>query len=231
MTVLTPIALEQSGEADCICDGTGWILIESKGVRECGCRIRDRITRKLNRVPPEYEQIRVEKIVPDIKRHPRQAILWQTVKAHPDHCYLISGRPGAGKSAALWALYARAVRLNRPAVAMSLSELIEGFKRAELARGEDDYQPELHPSELQTRSNRWFIGIDDFHIGRPTRFAGEMIYRLLDAAYSYRHQLVITSQLDKRRLEEHWAEAGEGYGGAILRRVMEIDGASYLTMF
>ena len=91
--------------------------------------------------------------------------------------------------------------------------------------------PELHPSKLQTRSDRWFVGIDDFHIGRPTRFAGEMIYRLLDAAYSYRHQLVVTAQLDRRKLEQHWAEAGVGYGQAIMRRVLEINGATYLTLF
>jgi hypothetical protein len=54
---------------------------------------------------------------------------------------------------------------------------------------------------------------------------------LLDAAYSYRHQLVITSQLDRRKLERHWAEAGDGYGQAIMRRVLEIDGAMYLTLF
>lgn len=229
--ILKPKSSEPYADPNCRCEGAGWILIDSKGVRECDCRIRSRITKKLSRIPPEYEHLQLEQIAPDLKRHPKQAFLWQMVKAHPGHCYLISGRPGAGKSAALWALYARAARRNQPALAMSLSELIEGFKRSEIARPEDDYQPELHPSELQTRSERWFIGIDDFHIGRPTRFAGEMIYRLLDAIYSYRHQLVITSQLDKRRLEQHWAEAGEGYGEAILRRVMEIEKASYITMF
>src|SRR5215470_13007672 len=146
-------------------------------------------------------------------------------------CYLLCGQPGAGKSAVMWALYARAAEQNRPAVAMSLSELIEDFRRAETASYGDEYLPELHPSKLQTRSDRWFVGIDDFHIGRPTRFAGEMIYRLLDAAYSYRHQLVVTSQLDRRKLERHWAEAGAGYGQAIMRRVSEINGATYLTLF
>jgi len=91
--------------------------------------------------------------------------------------------------------------------------------------------PELHPSKLQPRSDCWSVGIDDFYIGRPTRFAGEMIYRLLDAAYSYRHQLVITSQLDRRKLEQHWAEGVDGYGQAIMRRECEINGATYLPLF
>jgi hypothetical protein len=93
---------------------------------------------------------------------------------------------------------------------MSLSEWIEDFRRAETTRCGNEYSPELHPSKLQTRSDRWFVGIDDFHIGRPTRFAGEMIYRLLDAAYSYRHQPAGATQLDRRKLEQHWAEACAG---------------------
>jgi len=232
---MTPAILQQTLQAiSPFCDecrDLGWLSIEGSGVKECYCRIQAKIRRKLERIPPEYERLRIEKVMPDLKRHPGQAFIWRTVRAHPDRCYLICGRPGAGKSAVMWALYARAVEKNRPAVAMSLSELIEDYKRAETARYEDEYVPELHPSRLQTRTERWFVGIDDFHIGRPTRFAGEMIYRLLDAAYSYRHQFVITSQLDRHRLEQHWAEAGDGYGGAIMRRVLEIEGAMYLTFF
>jgi len=230
MTILRPATARENVEPVCNCDGAGWLPVENKGVRECLCRIQTRLAQKLNRIPPEYEHLRLESISPDLKRHPKQAFIWRTVKAHPDRCYLICGRTGAGKSAVMWALYARAVEQNRPAVAMSLSELIEDYKRSETARYEDEYAPELHPSRLQTRSDRWFVGIDDFHIGRPTRFAGEMIYRLVDAAYSYRHQLVITSHLDQRKLERHWAEAGDGYGWAIMRRVLEIEGATYMTL-
>jgi hypothetical protein len=215
----------------CHCEGTGWILIEGKGVKECDCRVRAKTIRKLERIPPEYEHLRIESVAPDLTRHPKQAFVWQMVKEHPDQCYLICGQPGSGKSAVMWVLYAYTVEQNRPAIAMSLSELIEDFRRAETTSYWDEYLPELHPSKLQTRSNRWFVGIDDFHIGHPTRFAGEMIYRLLDAAYSYRHQPVVTSQLDRRKLEQHWAEAGDGYSQAIMRRVSEINGATYLTLF
>jgi hypothetical protein len=85
--------------------------------------------------------------------------------------------------------------------------------------------------KCRTRSDTWFVGLDDFHFGRSTRFAGEMIYRLLENVYAYRHQLVVTSQVDKEKLEQHWAEAGSGYGAAIMRRVSEIEGAVCLSMF
>jgi len=43
--------------------------------------------------------------------------------------------------------------------------------------------------------------------------------------------LVVTAHFDRRKLEQHWAEAGAGYGQAIMRRVSEINGATYLTLF
>jgi DNA replication protein DnaC len=228
---LRPTSLTAStGNSVCHCQETGWVVVEGKGAKECGCRVRAKAIRRLERIPPEYEHLRLESVALDLKRHPRQAFVWQRVKRHPEQCYLICGQPGTGKSAVMWALYAHAVEMGRPAVAMSLSELIEDFRRADAVGYHNEYLPELHPSKLQTRSERWFIGIDDFHLARPTRFAAEMTYRLLDAAYSYRHQLVVTSQLDLKKLERHWAEAGDGYGEAIMRRVLEIHGATYLTL-
>jgi DNA replication protein DnaC len=226
-----PAASILGAAARCECEGTGWRLIEGAGVRECQCRLDAKLERKLASIPTEYERLRLEEIRPNLHRHPKQAFFWRTIQAHPDRSYLICGRPGAGKSAAMWALYARAVEQRRPVAAISLAELVDEYKRAEISRIDEGVEPRIAPADLKTKRERWFVGIDDFHIGRPTRFTGEMVYRLLDAVYSYRHQLVITSQLDKRKLEERWAEAGEGYGGAILRRILEIADFSYLTLF
>jgi DNA replication protein DnaC len=213
------------------CHDLGWLFIDGHGVKECQCRVQTRIARRLERIAPEYECLHLEEITPDLNRHPQQALAWKTVRENPDGCYLICGRSGAGKTTILQALYARAVLLDRPAVAVSLANLIGDYRRAELAKYEDEYVPLITPTSLATRRDRWFVGLDDFHIGRPTRFAGEMIYRLLDNIYSYRHQLVVTSQVDKEKLEQHWGEAGAGYGAAIMRRVVEIDGAVCLSMF
>jgi hypothetical protein len=42
----------------CHCEGTGWILIKGKGVKECSCRILAKTIRKLKRIPPESERLR-----------------------------------------------------------------------------------------------------------------------------------------------------------------------------
>jgi hypothetical protein len=210
---------------------SGWIFGDWHGLKQCPCRIRSNIRRQLERIPPEYRHLHLENITPDRKRHPKQALVWRAVKENPDGCYLICGPSGAGKSAVMWALYRWAVLSSRPAVAMSLAELIEDYRQAEIAAYEDEYVPALPLSSLQAGDDRWFIGIDDFHIAKPTRFAGEATYRLLNAIYSYQHQLVVTSQCDKQGLQQHWNEAGEGRGIEIMRRVLEIKGATYLTMF
>jgi hypothetical protein len=59
-------------------------------------------------------------------------------------------------------------------VAVSLANLLGDYRRAELAKYEDEYVPLISPASLATRSDRWFVGLDDFHFGRPTRFAGEV---------------------------------------------------------
>jgi hypothetical protein len=56
----------------------------------------------------------------------------------------------------LQSLYARAVLLDRPAVAVSFANLIDDYRRAELAKYKDEYVPVITPTNLATRSDMWF---------------------------------------------------------------------------
>src|SRR5215475_4194183 len=40
-----------------------------------------------------YKRLRIESVAPDLKRHPRQSFVWQTVKKDPDQCYLMAPCP------------------------------------------------------------------------------------------------------------------------------------------
>jgi ABC-type multidrug transport system fused ATPase/permease subunit len=122
------------------CRDLGWLFIDGHGVKECMCRVQARIARRLERIAPECGGLRLEVVTPDLNRHPRQALIWKTVRNNPDG-HLICGRSGAGKTTILQALYSRAVLLDRPAVAVSLANLLGDYRRAELAKYEDEYVP------------------------------------------------------------------------------------------
>jgi hypothetical protein len=62
------------------CRDLGLIFINGHGVKECNCQVRARIARRLERIAPEYDGLRLEDVTPDLNRHPRQAQIWKTVK-------------------------------------------------------------------------------------------------------------------------------------------------------
>jgi hypothetical protein len=81
----------------------------------------------------------------------------------------------------LQALHARALLLGCSAVVISLIELVKDYRQAVLATPEDDYVPVLSPVNLETRSERWLVGLDDFyHPCPPTDFVAKKIFWLLD---------------------------------------------------
>jgi hypothetical protein len=208
------------------CRDLGWIPADGRGSKKCKCRMRAR----LEQIPPLYEGLRLETMTPDLKRHPQQGMILETVKNNPDACFLICGRPGTGKTTIMHALQSRAILLDRPAVAISFIKLVEDYKRAELARPEDPYVPVLPPTSLETREARWLIGLDDFDSCEPTQFILKKIFWLLDVIRSFRHQLVVISQSNRNGLERHWVKAGR-LGPGIVERTVKLDGLIYLEMF
>jgi hypothetical protein len=85
--------------------------------------------------------------------------------------------------------------------------------------------------DLRSNSRRWLVFLDEFEKARPTEFAGEQLFLLMDAVYTYRHQLVVASNLGKDDLRARWSQASEQYGLSIMRRLLELDGLVYHEMF
>jgi hypothetical protein len=210
------------------CRELGWIPIEGRGSKKCKCRAHTR----LEQIPPLYEGLRLETMTPDLRCHPKQGVVLETVRNNPDACYFICGRPGAGKTFILHALHARTLLLGRPAMVISLIKLVEDYRQAVLARPEDSYVPLLSPVSLETRSERWLVGIDDFHhFCPPTDFVAKKIFWLLDTIRSFRHQLVVTSQFDENELERRLAKTGIGLAEALMERILKIGGLIRLNLF
>jgi DNA replication protein DnaC len=210
------------------CSDTGWVVIEGKGAKRCECLKLKLRARLLDRIPPEYRGLDLATIEPDASRHDGQASLFAALKANPDMSLLLSGKVGCGKSLVGWLLYKRAIEQERPAVALPLAELLAQYRS--VATG-GEIVPAVTSADLRDDSRRWLIYLDEFDKARASEFAGEQLFLLMDAIYTYRHQLVITSNLTKDKLRAHWSQASDQYGVSIMRRVLELEGMAWKEMF
>jgi DNA replication protein DnaC len=209
------------------CSDTGWVVIADRGAKQCECLRTKQRVRLLDRIPPEYRGLDLETIRPDATRHPDQESLVNALRADPDMSLLLSGRVGCGKSLIGWLLYKRAIEADRPSVALPLAELLGQFRRYECG---SDTLPAVTSENLRD-SRRWFLFLDEFDKTRPTEFAGEQLFLLMDAIYTYRHQLVVTSNVGKDELRFKWSQASEQYGVSIMRRLLELNSVRYKEMF
>lgn len=210
------------------CRDLGWIPVGDQGSRRCECLKRKTQEKLLRRIPPEYRFRALETLTPDPAKHQLQDVVIDGVRANVDGCFMFLGRVGCGKSLLSWMLYQRAVHQERPAIAILLSELLLQFRRYECG---GDEMPAVTSEMLRDDRRRYFIFLDEFDKARPSEFASEQLFLLMDAIYTYHHQLVITSNLDKDALRDHWSKASEQYGVSIMRRLLEVDGMIRVEMF
>jgi DNA replication protein DnaC len=214
------------------CSDTGWVYVfgdegKNLGVKPCECLLRRMRQIEVNRIPPRYRKLSIETIFPQPSRHPTQARVIANLKAQPSSSYLFLGRNGCGKSQFGWVLYRAAVDANRPAIAIALSDLLMEFRAWDV----DKIQPRLTAESLRERKGRWLIFIDEIEKARPSEFAAEKLFRILDEIYNFNHQLVITSNLRPAELKKHWSRADEQYGPSIMRRLFELPDAVHVEMF
>lgn len=214
------------------CSDTGWVHVldeqgRSRGVTECVCLARQKRDRAIARIPSAYRGARLEALEPRPDLHPTQAALIPEMQANPGASFLLFGRNGCGKSLCGWALYRRALEDSRPAVGLPTAELLAEFRRWEV----NGTEPCVTAEALRDDRRRWLIFLDEFEKARPSEFAGEALFALLDAAYNYRHQVVITSNLTPAGLQDHWQRASETYGTSIMRRLLELPDAVHVELF
>ena len=202
------------------CQDLEW-LITARGAKQCDCLQAKLRARLLERIPAEYCGFDLATIEADPRRHLEQSGLLNFLRANPETPLFLSGRVGCGKSLFGWLLYKAAVESGRPAVAAPLAELMAEYRRYECG---DDKLPAVISTDLRSDKRRWLIFLDEFDKARPSEFATEQLFLLMDAIYAGRHQLVVTSNLSKDDLRSHWSRASEQYGVSIMRRMLELDG-------
>jgi DNA replication protein DnaC len=143
------------------------------------------------------------------------------VRASPNDSYLFLGKNGTGKSHFAWALFRHAVASRRPAIACTVRDLLTEFRRLEVgvSDGEILRRPRVTAEILRKGGRPWFLFLDEFEKARPSEFASEQLFNLLDAAKSFNHQIVVTSNLTVDGLKHHWSRIDPIWGNSILSRL------------
>lgn len=193
------------------------------GVKLCICARRALARNRLKIVPPAFHNPKLSTMKPRPDLHPSQAKMIASVRANPDESYLLLGRNGSGKSHVAWALYRYAVAGRRPVMACTVRDLLADFRRVEIGvpDGETLRPPRVTPADLRRSEQRWFLFLDEFEKARPTEFASEMLFNLLDTAKSFNHQLVVTSNFNVEQLREHWGRIDQVWGNSIMTRLQD----------
>lgn len=195
---------------------------------QCECLKQKILRRGLDRIPGMYARLTLETITPNAAKHPLQADVIATMREHSESSFAFFGRNGCGKSLFGWLLYRKAIEAGRSAFGMPLSELLAQYRAFEK---DNDKLADVMPADLRQNKRRYLIFLDEIEKARPSEFAGEMLFRLIDAAYSFSHQLIVTTNTTAERLSAHWSENGDTYGSSIVRRIMEMENGYEVPMF
>lgn len=215
-----------------LCWDTGMELLGRLGARKCTCRIVRTRDKLLAKIPPRFRDVRLEYLVPDKERHRKQATLFAFAKANPEVNYFLAGDAGTGKTMLMWALYAYAVELGKRVVrAITLAELLDQYRafiRDSIAGATPKF-PLIGAEDLRSSDRKYAIFLDDIDKAKPTEYAAEETFKLVNAIYEEEHQLVVTTNKPSWSLIRHFNRADEDYGEPIIRRMLE--GAKEFEMF
>lgn len=210
-----------------MCRDTGMEIIEGVGARACVCRVKRIRDKRLSVIPPAFRDVRLGDLVamPDVHRMQSEAVPF--VQAHPEMSYLLAGRFGTGKTMLMWALYRDAVDRGVDRVVICTAKaLMDEIRAYGLGGG---VVPRVSGESLRQSDVRWSLFIDDLDKDKASEYANSQLFEIVNAAYEYKHQIVVTTNLDVAGLVEHFDKEDERFGGAIVRRI--VDGAKVYEMF
>jgi DNA replication protein DnaC len=217
------------------CSDLGWV----EG-RKCECFIRRRIAEKLARLNRRYAKfahLDLMSLVADPTRHQGQKDLIPRIQAKPDSSMILFGGTGSGKTMIGYVMAKYAIESGRPVAAITLSELLDQY-RAQFSNS--DRLPVVDAETLREPDGRYLIFIDEACKARPTQFAGEKFFHLINAASEAEQQVIIASNKSKPMLMAHWERANVDddsdaefscYGEPIMRRLCEMKDAIEVSLF
>jgi DNA replication protein DnaC len=206
-------------------------IVPKQGARPCICRRKKVRAAKLAAIPPQFQTLTLNDLLPDLKRHPQQPEIVAALKSNPFGNYFFGGKFGTGKTLFMWVIYREAVVSDRRTVVCTLSELLNEYKAFIQASsaGQELKYPRISAETLRQTHTRYSIFLDDIDKARPTEYAAEQLFEIADAIYAYQHQIVVTTNLSISNLVAHFERADDRFGGAIVRRL--VDSATRFELF
>jgi DNA replication protein DnaC len=200
-------------------ENAGSILVSEN----CACLRRRLARNQLKVIPPAFGIPRLLRLKARTDLHPRQQAAIDAVRSRPNDSYLLLGKNGSGKTHIGWAMFRNALAQRRPAVACTVRDLLAEFRRVEVGvpDGETMKSPRVTAEQLRKPGKPWFLLFDEFEKARPTEFASEQLFNVLDAVKSFNHQIVVTSNLTANDLRAHWSRIDEIWGNSIMTRLSE----------
>jgi DNA replication protein DnaC len=177
-----------------VCGGTGWALVEGKGVRPCDCKVAERsdLAIKQARIPKHYENCSIqnfEVLCPSLQR--AMMATRKFVDDFPDVSVglLYLGRCGVGKThLAVSALRELIIRKGIVGLFYDFRDLLKEIQ--------DSYNPNTHTSELKVLGpvvDADVLVLDELGANKPTEWVQETISHVIGKRYNENKITIFTS--------------------------------------
>jgi DNA replication protein DnaC len=204
------------------------------GAVECYCLRRKRNRLLLELIPLRYRKATLYNLRALPECHVGQADVIAAMRAAPHDSYLFAGEHGTGKSHFGWCMARVALAARRRVVQLNLEDLLKEYRALEFPERNDDgilkyFKASVTADDLRAKGARYCVFLQEFDKPKPSEYASKELFNLIDAAYNYGHQLIITSNAKLDDLQSHWSRFGAAYGAGIARRIAEM--CSYIEMF
>jgi hypothetical protein len=224
---------EDSGERQYLATGklTGIPIVVMRSCDCCPLRAKWYIL-GLSDLPQRFRYADLDSVVPsDVSRLslPRQQVIIDHLRAHPDRSFFFFGDAGCSKTHFATALFVKWVTewskieaTSCPPVRVNTSGLL-----AELARKANDKEADEPSYSIQKVKSAVREGrrpqilldeVDKFPVTEPRLVH---LLGIVDAVYAEKGQICATSNLSPAELLDSWEPFAKSHGEAILRRIAE----------